>query len=465
MKLFNSKITLLIALLSVVSLWSCSDDVQCAVETVSYQDVPAPISADFAQSFPDATDVTWTFADDYAVATFVTTGSRSQSGAHSSVWYHLNDNCKKMHSAPVALADLPQAVTAAFNAGEYAALTPCDPAHVLTRYADDNVDCIYLIKAKGALEGTLSTVVKLFYTADGTLVKEASEIVYDQSFVDNNDIDEFKEWLPQTPADFVKTYVDTNYPGARYIYLHRSQNFTKAKILVGHVARTLLFDAEGAWVSTTTEIDRKNIPADVLAGLRASEFADWHIKKIIEYSTSADGLYYVLSLENGKDKAELRIDADGSLTESPLTPSEPENPADEPAAGAYLAKADIEGFILAKYPGATIKKYDFDDDDAEVEITCNTTKIKAEFDLHAQGYLWSGSEWDFDIKDTASLPANILKTISDNYSAYRLEYLTYNESPSAQSFYEAGLKATASKKTLKVTIDCEGNVIAEYNKH
>lgn len=66
-------------------------------------------------------------------------------------------------------------------------------------------------------DGTVSTAVRLYYTEEGTLVKLSSETIYDEYFTGTEDISEFREWLPQPPADFVKAYVDISYPRARYL--------------------------------------------------------------------------------------------------------------------------------------------------------------------------------------------------------------------------------------------------------
>lgn len=459
MKKLNSKIIGLTALLFIFSLWSCNDDVQTVTESAVPENVPAGIYADFTLSYPDATDVVWSVSDEYAVASFSSNISRAESDRHSTVWYRLSDSQKKMHSSLISFTDLPDAVTEAFYAGEYGKLTPSEYAHIITRYVDSSVEHIYKIQAKGILEDIGSTTIKLYYTEEGILVKLSSEIIYDESSGGKHEIDEFEEWLPKTPADFVRNYVDEFYPGARYLYIYEGRNFTKVKILYDRRARLLLFDADGSWISTASEIDYNDIPAQILAAFRASKFAEWHIHKITEYATVSDGHYYLLSLENGKNKAELRIDENGNVTEDPANPSKPENPSD---GSSYITKADIEAFIIAKYPGATIIKYDYDDDDAEVEIIYDNHKIKVEFELHAQGYIWSQSEWDFNVKDPASLPSLILNTISEKYSSYNLEYLTYLETSAGAPVYEAGLRPFKSKKMIKVKMDEYGNVIAEY---
>lgn len=434
-------------------------------EVVTPEDIPASICADFTRSYPDATDVAWSVSDEYVIASFSTNTSRAESSQHSTVWYWLNDYQKKMHSTPIPFTDLPPAVTTAFYAGEYATLRPSEYAHAITRYGNDNVECIYQIHAKGTLEGSVSAAVKLYYTADGILVKSSSEIIYDESFTGNGTIDELKEWLPHNPADFVSAYVDTYYPGARYLYIYEGQNFTKAKILKEHTVRLLLFDADGSWKSTATEIDNDDIPAEIIAAFSTSEFAGWHIDKAVEHLTSSDGHYYLLSLKNGKNKTELRIEADGTVTDGAGTASDTVNPGNPSGETTFLTKAGIEGFILAKYPGASVLKYDYDDDDAEVEIIYEGHKIRIEFELYTQGYLWSQSEWSFDIRDTASVPAAISGTISDRYNGYRLEYLSYLETAANTSCYEAGLKSSHTKKVIKVKMDEQGNVIAEYGSN
>lgn len=117
MKPLNYKITLLTVLLSALSLWSCSDDTQSAIEIAISEEVPADIQADFSRSYPAAADVAWTLDNGYAVASF-TTLAGSNAAHHSSVWYWLNDNLKKMHSAPISFTELPSAVSTAFNTGE-----------------------------------------------------------------------------------------------------------------------------------------------------------------------------------------------------------------------------------------------------------------------------------------------------------------------------------------------------------
>lgn len=462
MNKFNSKIIGLTALLLIFSLWSCNDDLQSAPESAAPDDVPASIYADFTLSYPDATDAVWSVTDEYAVVSFSSTVSRAESARRSTVWYRLADRLKKMHATTIPFTELPADVAEAFRSGEYGSLTPSDHANVITRYVSGNVEHIYVIQAKGALEGTVATTVKLYYTEEGILVKLSSEIVYDESFADPDNHGDFDEWLPKTPADFIRAYVDTYYPGARYLYICENQNLTKVKILDGHTARLLLFDADGSWLSTATEIDDDDIPADILAIFRTSEYAGWHIHQITEYITAADGHYFLLSLENGKNKAELRIEADGTVSGDPSTPSDPEKPVNPSDEDQYLTKAEIEGFITAKYPGASIIKYDYDDDKAEIEITYNGHKIKVEFEHHAQGYTWRQSEWDFNVRDTASLPALIVNTIADRYSEYRLEYLSYIETASDAPCYEAGLKSSRTKKMIKVKMDQQGNVIAEY---
>lgn len=59
MKHSSYKLTMLIASLPAVSLWSCSDDVQSGTETVVSDEIAAAIRTGLGQSYPGTADVEW----------------------------------------------------------------------------------------------------------------------------------------------------------------------------------------------------------------------------------------------------------------------------------------------------------------------------------------------------------------------------------------------------------------------
>ena len=98
-------------------------------------------------------------------------------------------------------------------------------------------------------------------------------------------------------------------------------------------------------------------------------------------------------------------------------------------------------------------------------MSCPGAKIKVRFDFRPQGYLWTESEWDLDIRDTSAVPASVRATLDASYADYRLNFLKYVEPASADNYYEAGLKSVQTKQTVKVKLDEQGSILAEYGKH
>lgn len=445
-----------------LAMSSCSTDEQPIVENGTLpEDVPAAIYEDFRASFPEAANVRWSVADGYAVATFTLPETRSAAGK-TSVWYELKDAQKKMQCRTIAFEALPEAVRTAFAESEYGADAANATAGMLTRYAAGTVETVYFLRIT-TTDGAETTETTLYYTADGVLVKLTSEVVYDSNYGDLNP--DYRDWLPQTSPDGVAEFVSRNYPQAEYLYMYVGRSVIKVKILDGRKARMLLFDAEGNWLSTQTQLHADELPEAVLAAFRSSDYADRRIDGAEEYLTADDEHYYVLTVKDRSGKQHIRIDEDGTLN-SGGNLNDPEQPDDVQDGNTdYLSKAEIEAFVRERYPEATIVSLTHDDKGAEAELSCPGVKIRVRFDLRSQGYLWTESEWDLDIRDAAAVPAPVQATIEASYADYRLTFLKYVEPASADNYYEAGLKSVQTKQTIKVKLDEQGNVLAEYGKH
>ena len=466
------------SLTCILVMSSCNDDAQLvAGDEALPENVPASVYENFRSSFPEAVDVTWAVDGEYAVATFTAVSTRSAAGK-TSVWYGLKDAKKKMQSQTVGFEMLPEAVRDAFAGSEYAEWTPQPAAGLLTRYAAGTVESIYVLRATGASEGAAAKESTLYYTADGVLVKSSVETVYDESY---RDLDaDYRDWLPQTPPDYVAAFVNSNYPEAAYLYIYVGREVTKVKILDGRNTRQLLFDASGNWLSTQTQLHAEELPDAVLAAFRSSDYADCRIDNAEEYQTADGAHYYLLTVKDcsGK-KHEIRIDGDGTSGDEgdEDTPALPDTDGEgneddgnddgyETDNGTgYLAKSEIDAFVLQRYPNAAITDRDYDEKGLEVELSYNGTKITVVFDLCPQGYVWTGSEWDLDIRHASAIPAPIRETVDGSYAGYQLYFLKYIETASGSNYYEAGLKSAQLKQDIKVKMDEQGNVLAEYGKH
>ena len=105
---------------------------------------------------------------------------------------------------------------------------------------------------------------------------------------------------------------------------------------------------------------------------------------------------------------------------NPMTTGRPEAPV-------IFRKRRSGAFVRQRYPEATIVALTHDDKGAEAELSCPGAKIKVRFDFRPQGYLWTESEWDLDIRDTSAVPASVRATLDASYADYRLNFLKYVE--------------------------------------
>lgn len=467
---------------------SCNDEGQTNFEGQTLpENVPVTIYEDFQRSFPEATSVSWSVSEGYAVATFMNVETRSEAGK-TSVWYALKDAKKKMQCRTIAFEALPEAVKTAFRNSEYADWTPEATANLLTRYAAGTVETIYVLRAKDASDHTASGEVTLYYTEDGVLVKLTAEVVYDENYRDLEA--DYRDWLPQSPSDAVAAYISDHYPQAAYLYVYAGREVTKVKILDGRKARLLLFDAAGEWLSTCTQLHVADLPEAVLSAFRTSEYANCRIEQVEEWLTATEGNYYLLTVKDASGhKQEIRIGEGGSQEGDEETPEQPgdndndgenndNNEGDNNEEGdnkgdnnqpdnkdIYLKKTEIDAFLQQRYPDATVTDRDYDEKGLEVELSYNGAKIKVQFELHTQGYVWTGSEWDLDYRQPSVVPAPIRETLDRQYADYQLYFLKYHEMAHGDNYYMAGLKSAHLKREMKVKLDAAGNVLAEYGKH
>ncbi|MDE6375317.1 MAG: PepSY-like domain-containing protein [Alistipes sp.] len=461
MKSWIVKILGAMSLTCLLAAAACSSDDGPAVESGALpEDVPASVYEDFRVSFPNAENVRWSVADGYAVVTFTRPETRSAAG-ETSVWYELKDAQKKMQCRTIAFEALPEAVRAAFAESEYGADAADATAGLLIRYTAGTVENIYVLRVTTTGDSAETTKTTLYYTVDGVLVKLTAEVVYDGSYADLDP--DYRDWLPRTSPEGVAEFVSRNYPRAEYLYIYEGRELTKVKILDGRQARLLLFDAAGNWLSTQTQLHADELPEEILAAFRASDYADRRIDSVEEYLTADDEHYYVLTVKDRSGKQEIRINEDGMLDDGGdwNTPGRPgDGEQDAPAGG--LSEAEVDAFIRERYPEATVVSRSQDDKELEVKLSANGAKIEVRFELRSQGYLWTESEWDLEIRDAAAVPAPVQATIDASYAGYRLTFLKYVESASGENYYEAGLKSEHLKQTVKVKMDEQGGVLAEY---
>lgn len=76
-----------------------------------------------------------------------------------------------------------------------------------------------------------------------------------------------------------------------------------------------LFDQNGNWLCTTTEIEACDIPQFVFDALAASEYAEAELEDDeADYVETPEGYYYVLELELDEYELEVAVAEDGTIT-------------------------------------------------------------------------------------------------------------------------------------------------------
>ena len=72
------------------------------------------------------------------------------------------------------------------------------------------------------------------------------------------------------------------------------------------------FDAGGKWLETEAKLDKKDLPASVLATLK-SQFSDSKIKKAESLEKTGEAIVYEIKLEQGEAGMEVVLDAGGKV--------------------------------------------------------------------------------------------------------------------------------------------------------
>ncbi|MGM9840883.1 MAG: PepSY-like domain-containing protein [Candidatus Limisoma sp.] len=455
MRCFKKLLVCSLAVAALYSLQSCSQSDDLEVSSAADVNLPLAISQDFDKTFPGATSVDWSVDSIYATASFSFSNEAGEL-IKSTVLYNLTSQQRSLLSTNSNYDALPDAVKAAFESSDYAAWQLTLVSQI-SRYSHKAVSAIYVIKAQGTFadDSTLFDVT-LYYTAEGLLVH------LDLDAVRQNSHHGYGDWVVDNIPDYVIAFVDSNYPGARYIHIEVGNDGAVVEILDQRTVRTLYFDAAGNWTSTRTNVNEKNLPAEVRNAIDALE-ADHAKVSEIEECVTAEGETYYIATVKGKDgkKSEVRINVDGTTPDSEPADGDDNNPeiVDN---GLLQNRTQVEAYILNRYPEATIRDWDQDNKQLVVEIVYTGVKIDVTFERSAEGYAWSSSEWDLDYRQPESLPEAVKAAVEASYADYQLYFASFVETADEGNYYLVGLKS--GRSSIKVKLDEQGNVLAEYGK-
>lgn len=403
------------------------------------ENIPEEVILEFNTKYPNATNVTWSTKDAYAVANFYLASTRS--GGHepnNTAWFNMAGHWS-MTETEISYLQLPEAVRTAFEASPYANWRMDDEIDKLQR--SDNNETLYIIEVSQK-EGNVETKVDLYYTEEGILVKE---------IIDAETDDDYHEYLPQQPEGNIQTLLDQNFPNARIVDYDQEHNGTEVEIIADGLKHEILFDNQQQWIYTKTEYDRRDlaqVPADILNHLRTSPYytSDNAIEDVEKYTTRDNGTYYCFELATAyDDDIKVYVDETGII-------SRPQNGNGDGNSSVPVAD-DLQSFIDQKYPGAVILEKDYDHGYLEIDILHDGIEKEIKFNGQNQ---WIRTEWE-----VRQLPDAVKNTITAQGYTLDDDEFDYIETTDS-SWYEVEVRK--GRDELKLYISPAGEILrTEYD--
>ena len=338
---------------SFVLMTSCNDNDDLHSNPVP-ENIPEKVILEFNAKYPNATNVTWSTKDTYAVANFYLASTRT--GGHepnNTAWFNMAGHWN-MTETEISYQQLPEAVKTAFEASPYASWRMDNEIDKLQR--SDNNETLYIIEVSQK-EGNVETEVDLYYTEEGILVKEIVNAEADN---------DYHEYLPQQPEGNIQTWLDQNFPNVRIVDYDCEQNGTEVEIIANGLKHEILFDNQQQWVYTKTEYERRDltqIPTSILNHLRTSPYytSDNAIDDVEKYTTRDNGTYYCFELKTAyDDDVKVYVNETGII-------SRPQNGSDGGNSNVPV-EDELQNFIDQKYPDAIILEKDYDHGYLEIDI-------------------------------------------------------------------------------------------------
>ena len=382
----------------------------------------AQAQASLLEMYPDATDIAWHAKNGYAVADFRTTSSAGVNSAwfdNGGTWY--------MTETEISFNQLPEAVQTAFKASEYASWRVDD----IDKLEREGAETVYVIEAEGMTE-TGEAEVDLYYSPDGVLVKQTLDADPDYDYGD---------FIPAQPSQGIEAYIASNYPDARIIDIDRENGMTEVEILDGSVCRELLFDVTETWLYTKTEVRRSDVPATVMQALESSQYASYRIDDVDFYQTP-EGEFYRFDLESASGDVKIDITPDGTVSVAA---------EDDYHGNGAMVQGNVADFIAAKYPGAVIREYDYDNGMLEVEIFHDGREKSVYFNGANE---WVSTEWDVR---RSELPAAVTASLAaSQYASYQIDDIEFVQTPDIDYY---ALELEQGNREVRVRITAEGRIL------
>ena len=417
---------------------SCNDNDDLHSNPVP-ENIPEKVILEFNAKYPNATNVTWSTKDTYAVANFYLPSTRTESHEpNNTAWFNMAGHWN-MTETEISYQQLPEAVKTAFEASPYASWRMDNEIDKLQR--SDNNETLYIIEVSQK-EGNVETEVDLYYTEEGILVKEIINAEADN---------DYHEYLPQQPEGNIQTWLDQNFPNVRIVDYDCEQNGTEVEIIANGLKHEILFDNQQQWVYTKTEYERRDltqIPTSILNHLRTSPYytSDNAIDDVEKYTTRDNGTYYCFELKTTyDDDVKVYVNETGII-------SRPQNGSDGGNSNVPV-EDELQNFIDQKYPDAIILEKDYDHGYLEIDILHDGIEKEIKFNGQNQ---WVRTEWE-----VRQLPDAVKNTITAQGYTLDDNEFDYVETTDS-SWYEVEVRK--GRDELKLYISPTGEILrTEYD--
>ncbi len=385
------------------------------------------VKAAFAERYPNARGVEWEVRGGYAVADFSYEPTAGGQWVSSSAWFDQTNGTWLMSEDDLPYSRLPQAVTDAFKASEYASWQ-VDDVDVIRR---QGVTLLYVIEVESGRQE-----MSLYFTEDGTLVK---------ALTDGGQGNDYTGLIPSSPAASVTDYIQAHYPDARIVEIDSDNGLTEVELVdAGRVVREIVFDRQGAWLYTQTSLRRSDLPAVVMAAWSSSEYAEENGYRLddADYFETADGeAYYRLELDSRYGDVKLRITPEGQLSDY------------TPEGGFAVLNGEIEAAVQRLYPGATIMEKDYEHGYLEVDIRHDGREKEVLFDGQNN---WVLTRWDVSYRN---LPEAVVQAFrQSDYANGEVDDIYYAETNTG-AWYVFEVEDRRTDRDYIVRITPQGEVV------
>lgn len=219
----------------------------------------------------------------------------------------------------------------------------------------------------------------------------------------------------------VKSYIEAKYPGAS---IRRAEYENNGLLEVEFIHNSLLkdayFETDNKWVYTEWDIALAALPKSVTDAV--AEAYPSHRIDDVDYVETPSGNYYEIEIEKRNAELWIYVTADGVILDGGLEGTAPS------------LGNKVKAFVEAEYPGATIRKSEYDENGLfEVEIVHQNVVKEVYFNSSGE---WVYSEWDVAV---SALPAEVRNSAVALYPDYRIDDADFVETPSHQ-FYKLSLE-------------------------